>query len=551
MKKRSLGSMRKIAGIAAIALVMLVPPFAAFAAAGSGTSSVTPLSDVSAGSSGTWTFRYTAADTFISGTLEIVIPDGWSAPQIADPYSAGYVTVSSSGTLGATPLAIAGRVITVYVTALDTAQTVDVVYGDQSIDAGGRSIAQTAVESAVEFAMSSDPAGETRSPLALSPSLDVVAGSIAKLTFTTPQRTFTADNESAVMRVRAEDEFGNPSSVAGDQSVDLSTSAASGMFSHLGGGDFAETGAVAILAGEDTASFYYRDIVAGDKTITASAGGQSWTDAQQTVTVNAGIPFRLAVSPEDTTAVAGDYVRYRLRVEDEEGNPSALSNSQAISLLGYPGDFYTTSNHGTPITQITIASGAHTVYVDYRNTNKQMEFPPYVLAFLDDNGVSPTLEAASATIYVDSGPFDPATSEIEVSKSSAIANGADSIAIIVRARDAYYNGVGGAAVLIASTGSGNTLHQPVGTTSGTGSAEGSIRSTKAEAKTITATLDGVDIVPSSDVTFTAGPFDAGVSSVAVSKATVVANGVDSTVVTVTVSDAQGNPISGSTVAIGA
>ncbi len=47
-----------------------------------------------------------------------------------------------------------------------------------------------------------------------------------------------------------------------------------------------------------------------------------------------------------------------------------------------------------------------------------------------------------------------------------------------------------------------------------------------------------------DVTFTAGAFSAAVSTVTVDKTTAVADGVDAVTVTVTVTDAQGNPIAG-------
>ncbi|HVO76543.1 MAG TPA: invasin domain 3-containing protein, partial [Candidatus Bathyarchaeia archaeon] len=538
-------SVRRLAW-AAVILVLAGP---AMAAPGSGTAVITPSSDVTAGSGGTWTIRYTAADTFITGTIEIAIPIGWSAPQLADPHTAGYVTVSTAGTLGAPELSIAGRIITVNIAALDTSQTVDVVYGDASVDALGRAVAQTAAASNVEFTVGSDPSGASPLSLASSPRLNVVAGPIEQLLFLTPQRTLTADGESAVMRVATEDAFGNHAPVGGVQNVNLGSSAGTGRFSHLGGTNFVATGAVTIAAGEDTVSFYYRDTAAGNKTITASGAGQSWTPAQQSVTVQAGTPFRLKVFPADTTITAGDFARFRLRVEDADGNPSPPQNSQTITLLGQPGSFYTTSNHTTPITQIVVPSGSSTVYLDYQNTIKEMTVP-YVLAWLDQDGVLPTLEAASANVFVANAAFNPGTSDISVDKPSAVANGVDSIKVTVRVSDLYGNGVAGATVVIASSGSGNTLRQPVGTTGSSGTVVGAVKSTKAELKTLTAKVDGVDIAASAEATFIAGSFSPGMSDVSNSPSTVVANGVDSTVVTVTVRDAQGNPIAGSAVVIG-
>ncbi|MFA4947525.1 MAG: Ig-like domain-containing protein, partial [Candidatus Krumholzibacteriia bacterium] len=548
MKREVLNSMRHGALAVSLGAFMLFVAGPVFAAGGSGTAAISPSSDVAAGELGTWTIRYTAAEAFSSGTIELAIPDGWSAPQISVPSSGGYVTVSSEGVLGAPALTLAGRTITVSVDTLDAGQTIDIVYGDGTVDLGGRATAQTGAQSGVEFVVRSDPNGSGDSPIASSPLLDVVAGSIAKLSFITSPRTFSADGESAVIRVRTEDEFGNPAAVSGDQDISLSSTALGGRFSHLGGSNFVETSVVVLASGLDTVSLYYRDTVAGGKTITASASGQSWTNAQQAITVDSGTPFKLVVSPADTTAIAGDFVRYRLGVEDAEGNASSLSNDQEISLLGQPGDFYSTADQTTPITSIVIANGSDHVYLDYRNTGKDMTIP-LVLAFLDTNGVPPTLEAASALIYIDNAPLSTATSEISVNTASAVANGMDSIEITVRARDAFYNGVDGAIVLIASTGSGNLLRQPSGVTSGTGSAIGSIASTKAEGKTLTAKIDGIDITASAGVTFTPGLFDPAASDVSVDKTSAVANGVDSVAVTAFVTDAQGNPISGSSVTL--
>jgi hypothetical protein len=424
MKREFLNSMRHGALAASLGAFMLFVSGPVFAAAGSGTAAISPSSDVAAGALGTWTIRYTAAEAFSSGTIMLAIPDGWSAPQISVPSSAGYVTVSSEGVLGAPALAVAGRTITVSVDTLDAGQTIDIVYGDGTVDLGGRATAQTGAQSGVEFIVRSDPNGSGHSPIAASPLLDVVAGPVAKLSFITSPQTFPADGESAVIRVRTEDQFGNPAAVGGDQNISLSSTALGGRFSHLGGLNFVETSVVVLASGLDTVSLYYRDTVAGGKTITASASGQSWTSAQQAITVDPGTPFKLVVSPADTTAIAGDFVRYRLGVEDAEGNASPLSNDQEISLLWQPGNFYSTANHTTPITAVVIPNGSDHAYLDYRNTDKDMTIP-LVLAFHDTNGVPPTLETASALIYIDNASLSAATSEISVNTASVVANGMD------------------------------------------------------------------------------------------------------------------------------
>ncbi len=535
--------------IALLVLSALAGP-GARAAEGSGTAVISPSADVIVGTYGTWTITYTSAETFSVGSIEVVIPDGWSPPQILSSLVAGYVRASTAGTLGTPAITISGQSIIVNITTLGLGQTVAVIYGDVSVNPGGAARAQTYPESNVPFLVRSDPnTPGPRVPIASSPTLDVVVGGpTAGIAFVTPPRVFPADSESSVIRLSSVDAFGNSTPVSADLDVYLSSSAPTGRFSHLGGAGFSDTDTVTIAVGTDTVSFYYRDTVAGVKTITASAVGQDWADPQQSITVLPGTPFRLLVAPADTLAVAGDYVRYRLLVEDAFGNPSPVSSSQTISLFGQPGSFYTTGDHSTPIAQIVIPSGSYSISLDYRNTLKELVIP-YILGLLDQDGVFPTLEAASAAIYIDHAPYDPVVSDIVSSDPSAVADGVDSVPLAAHILDEFSNGIEGATVAFEATGSGNTIIQPAAATDVNGLASGSIRSLVAESKTVTASSGGIYVAHDLEAVFVAGPFDPSVSDIAVSKTTATADGVDSIVVTVTVRDGEGNPISGSVVAL--
>ncbi|MCX5752559.1 MAG: Ig-like domain-containing protein [Candidatus Krumholzibacteria bacterium] len=147
------------------------------------------------------------------------------------------------------------------------------------------------------------------------------------------------------------------------------------------------------------------------------------------------------------------------------------------------------------------------------------------------------------------GAFSAAASDVQVDKITAVANGVDAITVTVYALDAQGNGIAGKTVTIAATGSGNVYSQPVVVTDGEGRAMGTVKSTKAEGKDITAKVEGVEVSTKPHVTFTAGAFSAAASTVTVDKTTVVADGTDGVTVTVTVKDAQNNPISGSSVTI--
>ena len=70
------------------------------AGAGSGTASILPPNSVVAGKTGTWTITYVAAENFAAhptgGWIEIVVPPGWTAPQLVDSTAAGWVKPANS-----------------------------------------------------------------------------------------------------------------------------------------------------------------------------------------------------------------------------------------------------------------------------------------------------------------------------------------------------------------------------------------------------------------------------------------------------------------------
>ncbi|HMI30707.1 MAG TPA: hypothetical protein VK527_03140, partial [Candidatus Limnocylindrales bacterium] len=94
---------RAIACIAAFAFVVALAAFdravAAPMGAGSGTAFILPSDSVQVDAAGTWTITYVAEEDFAlvsGGFIEVVIPSGWSPPQIADSTAAGYVAWTDS-----------------------------------------------------------------------------------------------------------------------------------------------------------------------------------------------------------------------------------------------------------------------------------------------------------------------------------------------------------------------------------------------------------------------------------------------------------------------
>jgi hypothetical protein len=116
----------------------------------------------------------------------------------------------------------------------------------------------------------------------------IVLVAIVKIVFTTPPQTITAGAASAVMTIQTQDNYGNPSNVV-IATIALSSSSAAGRFS-LDNVTWADVTSVAIPAGENSVSFYYKDTAAGTPTITAAESpSQGWTDATQQQTVVLGV----------------------------------------------------------------------------------------------------------------------------------------------------------------------------------------------------------------------------------------------------------------------
>jgi len=120
----------------------------------------------------------------------------------------------------------------------------------------------------------------------------------------------------------------------------------------------------------------------------------------------------------------------------------------------------------------------------------------------------------------------------------------------VTARDASGNPIEGATVVLAATGTGNTLTQPVGTTDASGVATGTLSSTFAESKTVSATINDTRIVQTASVTVNAGTVSADQSTVDAAP-TSISVGSEASTITVTAKDEFGNLIAGATVVLAA
>ncbi|MGH7511847.1 MAG: invasin domain 3-containing protein, partial [Gemmatimonadales bacterium] len=92
--------------------------------------------------------------------------------------------------------------------------------------------------------------------------------------------------------------------------------------------------------------------------------------------------------------------------------------------------------------------------------------------------------------------------------SIVASSGSNTATITVTAKDANGTPLSGQTVVLAAGGSGNALTQPTGPTDAGGGATGTLSSTGAGDKTVSATISGVAITQTATVTVTAGLADA-------------------------------------------
>jgi len=277
-----------------------------------------------------------------------------------------------------------------------------------------------------------------------------------------------------------------------------------------------------------------RSTVAGVKVVSATIDGTG-IDQTDTVTVNPAAADRLAFSVQPTSATVGNTITPAVQVEirDQFGNRvTSATHNITLAIGANPGG-------GTLSGSTTIAAVAGVA--TFSNLSINQVGTGYTLTA----SAAPLTGATSSAFNITAGVVSASQSTVAAAPTSITAGSATST-ITVTAKDAGGNPVSGATVVLLASGTGNTITQPAGPTDANGVATGTLRSTVAGNKTVTATANGVTLTQKPVVTVTPGPISASQSTVSASPASIVAGSGTSTI-TVTVKDAFGNRVSGVTV----
>ncbi len=156
----------------------------------------------------------------------------------------------------------------------------------------------------------------------------------------------------------------------------------------------------------------------------------------------------------------------------------------------------------------------------------------------------PTAAVSNAfDIVADTG--SPLVATVEASPTDGVvADGTDFTTLTVTVSDRFGNPVSGQAVDVSASGSNNTLSPTSGTTGADGTFTATLRSTRAEVKSVEARLNGSVLAQHPDVTFVPGPPAA--LAFVTQPLVVVTAGAQIPAVQVEMLDAGGNRVTGST-----
>lgn len=235
---------------------------------------------------------------------------------------------------------------------------------------------------------------------------------------------------------------------------------------------------------------------AGPRSLTASYAG----DANFTGSTSPAFGHQVNTA-STTTAITGDN-------PDPSTVGAAYTVSYSVSVTA-PGG-------GTPTGNVLVSDGLDTctgtVAAGSCSLTSSTTGTKTLTASYQGDGNYTGSNSSGTSHDVTAGAVSPSQSSVTVNTSTITAStGSSSTTVTVTALDASNNPISGATVVLAVTGSGNSITQP-GLTNASGVATGTVSSTIAGSKTISATINGTGINQTQAVTVDPGPVDAASST---------------------------------------
>ena len=263
----------------------------------------------------------------------------------------------------------------------------------------------------------------------------------------------------------------------------------------------------------------------GSAIIQAVASGFTGQSGVKTVVPGAATQTRIETAADGSGSVVGA----QSIVSGSSLAVYAITRDAYNNFVANPSASWTLINEtGGVATGDLAASGASAVFTGQLVGTGQIQ--AVAAGFTGDSGV----------LTVVPGTVNPTNTTISANPASVSTDAGATSTITVTARDANSNiipGIAATNVVLAATGSGNTLTQPSAATDASGQTTGTLASTSAEVKTVSVTISGTVISNTASATFTPGALDHfAVSSISTQTAGVPFN------VSVTAQDANNNTV---------
>jgi Big-like domain-containing protein/invasin-like protein len=290
---------------------------------------------------------------------------------------------------------------------------------------------------------------------------------------------------------------------------------------------------VAAVAGVATFTNLSIDKAGAGYTLTAAASRLTGATSP-TFAITVGSASRLVFVAQPTATAAGALITPAVQVtaQDAAGNTATgFTGPVTVAILNAAvGD----TLFGT--TSVTAVKGIATF------TDLLINKPGTYALMAAANGLT---GATSTQFTIMLGPVSATRSFVQAYPFLILTGSGNSI-ITVAARDAGGNPLSGASVVLGATGTGNTLTQPVGSTDASGIATGTLSSSIAETKTVSATINGTAIRQTASIAVDA--VSATQSTVSATPASIAAV-CGRSIITVTARDAAGTPLGGAPVTL--
>ncbi len=201
-------------------------------------------------------------------------------------------------------------------------------------------------------------------------SVTVTPDAADHLSFATDQQVVTKNTPSEVITIESRDQYENPAPVAGNTTIDFSSSSATAEWSTSSNGTYG-TDALVIPAGQSSVDLYYQDgtvsLPAGD-TMTASDGG-TLADGTQTIRIIEGFASQVIIDTQGvTTATAGTVVPATLETQTDDATEVVVLEDTTFALDTEDGEFSLTETPFTPVSTATVDAETSSTPLFYRST---------------------------------------------------------------------------------------------------------------------------------------------------------------------------------------